>query len=258
MDSQNTMDINIPYPDTSDLYLKIGVGACRLQVAPGEGGAWVTGTYEDPTGLVAARILQEGGTARITQTTNWADLRGWSGGVPTFNLTLGTARPFALTVESGASDNTLELGGLPIRQLVIHYGAGKMEVSFSTPNPQVMEQLTVNSGAGSLVMKGLGNANWRQMNAEGGAAAYVFDFGGALRQSASARISTGLCSVEIRVPTSSAAKITTESVVGNLDIGDGFMKKEGAFWTQAALTGDAPLLSIRASVTLGSLLLRTI
>jgi hypothetical protein len=234
------MAINIPYPDASELHLKIGVGACRLEVAPGTSDSWVTGTYEDPTGFVPARIVQEGGTARITQTTNWADLKGWSGRAPRFNLALGTARPYALTIESGASDNVLELGGLPLNRLLVQYGAGKMDVTFSAPNPQVMEQLTVNSGAGRLVMQGLGNANLSQMNAEGGAAAYVFDFGGILQQNANARISTGL-----------------RSVIGSLDIGDGFMKKEGTFWTQAAITGDAPVLTIRASVTLGSLMLRT-
>ena len=34
---------------------------------------------------------------------------------------------------------------------------------------------------------------------------------------------------------------------------DGFMKKEGAFWNEAALRGDTPTLTISASVVMGSI-----
>jgi hypothetical protein len=52
--------------------------------------------------------------------------------------------------------------------------------------------------------------------------------------------------VVVRVPAATAAK-----VVGGLDVGDGFMKQEGAFWNKAALNGGRPLLSILASIVMG-------
>ena len=39
--------------------------------------------------------------------------------------------------------------------------------------------------------------------------------------------------------------------MGGFEVGDGLMKKEGAFWNEAALKGGVPLLSINASVTMG-------
>lgn len=70
------------------------------------------------------------------------------------------------------------------------------------------------------------------------------------------RISTAVSSVEISVPAATAARIYPESLMGGLDVGDGFMKKEGAFWTEAALAGETPALAIHTNVALGALRLR--
>lgn len=255
--AKDVTKINVAYPETGDLHLRIGVGACRLKIRPGEGEAWVTGTYDDPTGTLPAKILQKGGTVRITQEPNWADLFGWSGGAPTFDLALGKARPYMLTLESGASENTFDLGGLPISRLAVKHGAGKVDINFSAPNPQAMSLLSISAGAGGMEVKNLANANLAEMSIEGGAASYKFDFGGTLQRNAHVKISTGLSSVDIHVPASTAAKITSESLVGGLDLGDGFTKKEGAFWTEAALAGDTPVLTIHTSIALGALRLRT-
>ena len=257
MTNTDVTEINVAYPKADDLQLRVNVGACRLKIQPGEGAAWVAGNYEDPTGKLPAKILQEGGTVKITQTRNWADIFGWFSGVPTFDLALGKARAYTLTLETGASENTFDLGGLPISRLSAKQGAGKMEIDFSAPNPQAMSLLNLGAGAAGMELRNLANANFAEMNVDGGAASYKFDFGGTLQRNAHVKISTGMSSVEIHVPAATAAKITSESLVGGLDLGDGFTKKEGAFWTQGALAGNTPVLTIHTSVALGSLRLRT-
>jgi hypothetical protein len=67
-------------------------------------------------------------------------------------------------------------------------GAGKVDMAFSTPNPQPMSLLRVEAGATGLEMKNLTNANFSEMTVDGGAAGYRFDFGGALRRDAHVRI----------------------------------------------------------------------
>src|SRR5919204_3833096 len=112
MNSTHRTEINIPYPDASQRHLRITVGACRLKIAPGDGTAWVAGSYEDPTGGMTCRITQDGGSVKITQEPHLAEMRGRPSGPPVFDLTLGTAQPYLLTVETGASDNDVELGGM--------------------------------------------------------------------------------------------------------------------------------------------------
>ena len=95
------------------------------------------------------------------------------------------------------------------------------------------------------------------MTVEGGAAAYVFDFGGRLGRDATCKITAGMSAVEIHLPAGTAAKVVMETVLGSVDLSDGFMKKEGAFWNEAALRGGTPVLTVTASVVMGSIRLVT-
>jgi hypothetical protein len=253
MEQPVTSAITVAYPDAADRHLRISVGACRLSVVPGEADAWVTGSYDDPSGALPCKIMQEGGTVRITQVHNWADFIGRWDRPPTFELALGKIRPFALTLEVGASEATLDLGGVPITRLVARQGAGKYAIDFSSLNPQPMTLLSLSAGAAGMEVTTLANANCAEINLEGGAAAYTFDFGGALQRDTHARITTGLSSVELRIPAATAAKIVSESLLGSLDASSGFKQQHGAFWTEAALAGGTPLLTIQTNVTLGAL-----
>jgi hypothetical protein len=249
--------INVDYPASDELHLRIALGACRLKARPGEGEAWVTGVSHDPTGKRAPRILDEGGTLRITESEpSWERIPAVFGGVPRYELEFGKRRPFALTIETGASDFEMDLGGVPLSSLMVRQGAGRFELDFSAPNPEPMQLLEVSSGAAGIELENLANANFSEMRLSGGAAGYELDFGGTLSRGAQATVEAGLSGVEIKIPPSTAAKIVAETTLGSVDVGDGFTQSEGAFWTEAGAAGNEPLLTIRAGVRLGSLQLR--
>ncbi|HSK99171.1 MAG TPA: hypothetical protein VK869_02425 [Rubrobacteraceae bacterium] len=251
--------INIDYLDAEDLHLRIALGACRFRAEPGEREAWITGAVHDPTGKRSPRIVEEGGTVRITETEpSFEQIPAVFGGVPRYDIRFGKARPFALTIETGASEFDLDLGGVPLRSVTVRQGAGKFELDFSAPNPHPMELLEVSSGAAGIELENLANANFSEMRLSGGAAGYELDFRGTLARDAEAKIEAGLSTVEIKIPASTAAMIVAETTLGSVDVSDGFTKREGAFWTEAGLREDRPLLTIRAGVRLGSLQLRAL
>ena len=244
--------VDIAFPEAADLHLRLTVGACRLRIRPGDGPQWVAGTYDDPSKAVPLRIDQSSsGEARISQTFDWPNTWGTLRQPPTFDLLLGKGRPYMLTIEGGASEAELELGGLPLRRLTVKYGAGKQEIEFSAPNPELMDQLSVACGAASLEMESLANANFAEMTLEGGAAGYELDFGGVLRRDAAVKINAAVSSVELTVPASTAVKMSGEAVMGGIDTGDGFMKREGAWWNEAALAGKTPCITISVRMTMG-------
>jgi hypothetical protein len=257
MESQSRSDIAIPFPDVAELNLYITAGACRLKIRPGAGEQWVAGTYEDPGGALPLRIEQERGTARVGQAPNWPGALGAAGKPAVFDLMLGKGRPYSLTLELGANEGTADLGGLPLTRLTIKYGAGKQSIDFSAANPELMTALSVAAGAAAVEMHGLAHANFSEMQVEGGAASFVLDFSGQLRRPGQVRISTGMASVDVHVPSDTPARITTDTVMGSVDVGDGFMKKEGAYWTEAALAGHSPELLMKANVTMGAIKIRT-
>jgi hypothetical protein len=249
--------INVDYPTSDDLHLRIALGACRFKAEPGEEEAWVSGTCHDPTGKRPPRIAEEGGTVRITEVEpSWERIPAVFGGVPRYELAIGKEQPFRLTVETGASEFEMDLGGVPVSSLMIRQGAGRFELDFSAANPHPMELLEVSSGAAGIELENLANANFSQMRLSGGAAGYELDFGGTLSRDAEATVETGLSGVEIKIPPSTAAKIVAQTTLGSVDVGEGFTKREDTFWTEAEMAGNKPLLTIRAGVRLGSLQLR--
>src|SRR5215218_4441827 len=249
--------INVDYPAAEDLRLQIALGACRLEAKPGEGEAWITGICHDPTGKRAPRIAEEEGSVRITESEPSLErIPEVFGGIPRYELAIGKRRPFALIVETGASEFEMDLGGVPVSSLLVRQGAGKFELGFSAPNPQLMKLLEVSSGAAGIELESLANANFSEMRLSGGAAGYELDFGGTLSRDAEAKIEAGVSGVEIEIPASTAAKIVAETTLGSVDVGDGFTKREGAFWTEAGSAEIEPRLTIRTGVRLGALQLR--
>jgi hypothetical protein len=249
--------IDVAYPTADDLDLRITLGACRFEARPGEAKDWVAGTCHDPTGERVPKIRQEGRLVTITEEKPSferipADFRG----VPRYELAFGKELPFALTIETGASEFYLDLGGVPLTALTVNQGPGRFNLDFSAPNPQLMSLLEISSGAASMELENIANANFSRMRLFGGAASYEFDFSGRLSQPAEVAIETGLSGIEIAVPSTTAAKIVAETTVGSVDVGDGFTRGEGAFLTGAAMAGEQPLLTIRAGVRLGALQLR--
>jgi len=250
--------IDVAYPAAEDLSLRIALGACRFSARPGDGDAWIAGTCHDPTDRRSPRIIQEEGSVTITEEEpSFERIPAVFGGVPRYELEFGKQRPFALTIETGASEFDLDLGGVSVHGLTVRQGAGKFELGFSEPNPHTMELLEVSSGAAGIELDHLANANFSEMRLSGGAAGYELDFGGVLSRDARASIETGLSRVEISVPASMAARIVAETTLGSVEVGDGFTKQEGAFLTEGAVAGNTPVLEIRAGVRLGALQLRT-
>jgi hypothetical protein len=250
--------IRVAYPAVDNPHLRIALGACRFVVGPGDGKVWVAGTYHDPTDRRPLRIIEEEAGATITEDQpSFGQIRAALGGATRYELEFGKVRPFALTIETGASDFDLDLGGVPLSRLVVRQGAGKFELDFSQPNPERLDLLDVSTGAAGIELENLANANFSEMRLSGGAAGYDLDFGGTLSRDAEVSIETGLSGVEVSVPGSTATRVTAETTLGNVEVGDGFAKREGAYLTEAALSESGPVLKIRAGVRLGSLQLKT-
>ncbi len=259
--AEETTEINIPYPAAEELHLRLTIGACRLVIHPGSG-EWITGSYRDESGALPIRITEEEGTVHIDQKRVLSRMFGlFSKGSPgktspTLELNLGTERPFSFTLESGAGESECELGGLPLTRLVMRQGAVRSKVNFSRPSPKGMNLLEMNSGAAEMKLTNLANANAAVMTLQGGAASYTFDFGGNLQRDCEVKLNAGMSAVTLVVPHTTAGKVTFESMLGRLDVGDGFTKQSGGYWTRAAIEGKSPVLEIRATVGLGSVELR--
>jgi len=255
MDDAAVQEITIDFPETSDLQLKFQVGPGSLKLRKGSDGPWVTGTYRDPSNSLPCNFNIKGGTAEIAQERKVP--RSFKL-MPKFDLQLGDAKPYRVKIEAGANEEIdCDFGGLPVSGFDGGFGAGKIRIDFSEPVTAPMQRFKLETGATDLTLVNLANANADQIEINGGAAMIRIDFGGALQRDCRAKVSAGVAAVEIHIPANVAAKITTHTSLGDLNVGDGFTTREGGFWTAAAISGSGPVLTIEASSAVGSLKLRT-
>lgn len=241
--------IEIPYPDTTRVSLVLRVGPCRMHFTPSDGPMWITGTYEDPTGALPIEVR----TGETTSVAQRFDLPAWSGAeLPRLELAIGRTHPFQLEISAGASEIAFDLGGLPLERLAIKAGAGRFDIDFSQTNPIAMSFMELATGAGAFTATRLANAGFTTLQMSGGIAASTLDFSGALRSDATARIDSGLGSIDIVVPSTTAAAVRTKAFAA-AKRATGFTEKGDTLYTLPALEGKRPLLTINVSMAFGSL-----
>lgn len=108
--------------------------------------------------------------------------------------------PLELSLDIGACDAEIDLGGLQVEDLSIEVGATSTSITFSEPNPVEMQELRFEAGASSVKATKLGNANFRECSIEGGAASLDLDFRGEYRGESEISVEIGMGSADIVLP----------------------------------------------------------
>ncbi len=254
--SETVQPISIDYPSGEGTpKLRLTLAPIRLRLTAADQETWLTGSFTDPTGQMPLNVQTDGSNLRITSSKNVTAFRRFK--APVLELTISTRRPFELSMDLGASDQTqVDLGGLPIIETDIKLGAGQARFTCSRPNPQESNTFSLKAGAADLSLSGLGNTNARKMEIDSGAASVTADFGGQLRRDMDASIRTGMAAAEVIVPKTTAARIRTKTALSGIDVGDGFTVKDGAFSTLAYIGGQQPVLTIDLQSALGSVALK--
>ncbi len=238
-----------PLPGEARLTLAFGAG--ELSLEPGAQDLLVDGTATYNYSQVKPIIKADGENVRITAG------EGKFNTFPNFgNLTnrwefkLGSV-PTDLTIESGAYTGEFELGGLSLTGLTIKDGASTVTAKFSTPNKSEMSMLRYETGASTVRLIGLGNANFGLLDFSGGAGDYTLDFSGELQRSATATIDAGLCNILLVIPAGVHAVVTVDGGAANVSTGTGW-SQNGNVYTQE---GQGPTLTILVNIGAGNLTL---
>jgi hypothetical protein len=169
-----------------------------------------------------------------------------------WSLKLGSS-PMALTIEAGAYQGTLALGGLPLRSLTIHDGAGDSSVSFDTPNPEKMDTLTYQTGASKVSLQSLANANAQTIHFTGGAGNYELDFSGKLERDVTVEVQVGVASLRLVTPVGTATVVNISGGLNDVKT-TGTWAHSGDSYSQ---TGTGKTITINVDIGVGSLELAT-
>jgi hypothetical protein len=245
-----TDQISIPVPSDSskpvDLSLKFGAGILKLK-SGAEGLVSGTATYNVSDFKPAVTVV--GSTVSIVQ-GNWQintipDVTNLKN---EWDLALGT-NPINLTIDAGAYQAEYELGGLALTNLSVSDGAADVKLNFASPNKSEMTLLSYSTGASSVSLKGLGNANFDSLEFKSGAGEFTLDFSGAFQRAASAHIVTGVSSLTLVIPNGIPAQVTVKGGLSSVSHDSGW-NASGNVYTQA---GTGPQLTIVVEIGAGSL-----
>ncbi len=240
--------ITVADPKSDETHLTISFGAGRLNLSPGANDL-VDGTVIYNVEDLKPEIIKNGDSIEIKQ--------GDFNGLPLFDditnewdLQLSDA-PLDLTVQAGAYEGNLELGGLSIKSLTVRDGASHVDLSFMEPNQTEMSLLRYQTGASDVKLTGLANANFSTLAFSGGAGNYTLDFSGELQRDATVTVESGLGNLTLIVPEDVDAVVTVESAAVNISH-DSDWAQNGQKYTQ---NGSGSTLTILVKMAAGNLVI---
>jgi hypothetical protein len=241
-----TLDEALPEGDTP-MSVTIRMGAGSLEVHGGAEGL-LEGTVRYNVAEWRPTIERSATRLVVSQGTPDAGLTVGDEIINEWDLFLGPA-PMDLRLEAGAYSGSLDLTGVPLTSLAIQDGASDSTVQFGEPNPVEMAELSYKTGASTVTLLGLGNARFERMVFDAGAGSYTLDFSGELTRAAEVDVRSGVSTVRIQVPSSTACQVIITGGLNDVtSIGD--WGRSGDTFTLGA---DGPMLTIRVQMGLGSL-----
>ncbi len=118
--------------------------------------------------------------------------------------------PLNIHIFAGATKSNLDFTGMMISELNIETGASRTFISFDEPNPIKMEEFNLSLGLAKFRGKHLLNANFEEMNIEGGIGKITLDFTGELKEKSHINIELGISSTTIILPRNVGVKVYAE------------------------------------------------
>jgi hypothetical protein len=228
---------------SADVQLLIGTG--ELTVSPGAAGLldgtfrynvkeWKPELERSKVGELASVLVRQG-----------ADKESWGiagkGARNEWDIRLSNKVPLRLTIAMGAGESKLDLSGLRLSRLNVDGGAGDTLISFNAPNPETLSAVDVNSGAGKVELRSVGNASPEKLNIKGGAGEVVLDLNGAWGRSAQIEVITGVGKVTLKLPTEIGVKVNTGiSPVGKVVV-EGLTAADGGYVNDKYATAEIKL-----------------
>lgn len=244
--------INEPPGAAAVIAVEIKMGVGSLSISPGASGL-ASGVIRYNVESWKPVIERTDSEVKIQQGSQ-RGLAGLSTDIVNkWNLQFGTS-PMRLQVSAGAYEGTYDLSGLTLQGLSIKDGAAKTRVMFNTENRGQIDRLEYKTGASTVTLTGLANANFKTFEFEGGAGTYSFDFSGQLRSDGNARIEAGMGAVRIVVPTKTAAWVTVSGKLNDISLVGAWENDGKTYGNPAATGGEAgKVLTIDVEMNVGSL-----
>ncbi|MBU1290952.1 hypothetical protein KJ898_04035 [bacterium] len=225
-DEENGENRVIPLGEVDSLKVTIKFGAGKLDLISGQEDVFEGNFQYDKSILkpnIRYEILGETGILTLSQSIK-KDLNLSFPHKNIWNLKLPFGVPLQLYINTATYSGDINLTNLQIENLYLNSGASQTIIVFNQPNLIDLKNINVKTGASTIKMLGLANANFNEMNFTGGAGSYTFDFSGNLTKKSKVNINVGAAKIILKIPSNMGTKIIFRNFLASkLDI-RGFIK----------------------------------
>jgi hypothetical protein len=219
----------IPLSGAESATVKIEFGAGELDIEAGDPDSLFAGRFRYNVEQWKPSVTYEEGTLMIEQ---GGTEKEW--GIPTGNtrneweLAFSPQIPLEMNIDTGAGTGDLDFSGLQLSELDLRMGAGDLQVRFREPNPVEMRDLTLETGAAKLDIRGIGYASPEKATVNGGVGEITLDFSGAWSNSSEVDITAGVGSITLRLPDDVGVQVETDGGLTNVEAAE-FRRTDGAY-----------------------------
>lgn len=199
----------IPLGEVDSLKVRIKFGAGRLDLTSGKED-FFEGDFQYENSILKPHIdyevLGEVGVLNLSQSIKkeislpWPYKNIW-------NLKLPSNIPLQLYIYSATYNGNIDLTNLRIENFYLNSGASQTNIIFNKPNLVDLKNINIKTGASTVKIIGLANANFDEMNFTGGAGSYTFDFTGNLAKKSKVNIEVGMAKVILKIPSTMGTKM---------------------------------------------------
>lgn len=225
-DEGNRENRVIPLGEVDSLKVSIKFGAGKLVLISGEEDVF-EGNFQYDKSILKPNIqyetLGETGILTLSQSIK-KDLDLPFPYKNRWNLKLPSGIPLQLYINTATYSGDINLTNLQIENFYLTTGASQTNIVFNQPNLIDLKNINIKTGASTIKMLGLANANFDEINFTGGAGSYTFDFSGSLTKKSKVSINVGAAKIILKIPSSMGTKIIFRNFpASKLDV-RGFVK----------------------------------
>ena len=244
--------------DTGAYEVRVKYATGHLDLAPADSPfLYRMNLYYDSQRSSAIHSLENGrvltlGVARETHVVE----AGRSAGENRMDLSLSPAVPIDLSLELGAVEADLDLGGMSLTSVDIRAGANDTHVDFKVPNRVAMRSLEVEAGAASVRLSSIANANAALLSVETGVGSVELDFRGTWTRDLAAAVDVSIGTLKLIVPEDVGIRMDVGKVLARVTA-PGLVTRDGVLVSENWDTARYKL-TVRAKTVFGTIDVRRV
>ena len=158
--------------------------------------------------------------------------------------------PMDLSLELGAVQGDLQLGGLRLSNLALKGGAAELTLRFDQRNPDRLHTLSLDVGAADVKIVRAGNSGVDRVSANIGVGKLDLDLGGDVTRDVDVSANVALGEFTLRVPPEAGVRLETTTFLASVDKA-GLVKREDGAWYTANFDSASRHVRVRVNTVLG-------